>query len=209
MTVKLLLTGFEPFGGETINPAQEALALVPDRIGALEIVKLILPVVFGKSIAVVRAALREHRPDAVLCIGQAGGRMEATPERVALNLNDARIPDNDKNQPVDEPIFADGPAAYFATLPVKDMVAAIRSAGLPARVSNTAGLFVCNQVMYGVLYYLAHELPHTLGGFMHVPYAPEQAARQSAPQPSMSKDDIARAISAAIGAIERHLAARR
>ena len=89
------------------------------------------------------------------------------------------------------------------------MVAAIRSAGLPARVSNTAGLFVCNQVMYGVLYHLAHELPHTLGGFMHVPYAPEQAARQSAPQPSMSKDDIARAISAAIGAIERHLAARR
>ena len=101
--MKLLLTGFEPFGGETINPAQEALALVPDRIGTLKIVKLILPVVFGTSIAAIRAALREHRPDAVLCIGQAGGRMEATPERVALNLNDARIPDNDKNQPVDEP----------------------------------------------------------------------------------------------------------
>lgn len=209
MTVKMLLTGFEPFGGETINPAQEALALVPDRIGALEIVKLILPVVFGTSIAVIRAALREHRPDAVLCVGQAGGRMEVTPERVALNLSDARIPDNENNRPMDEPIFADGPAAYFATLPVKDMAAAIRIAGLPARVSNTAGLFVCNHVMYGVLYHLAHELPDAIGGFMHVPYAPEQAARQATAQPSMAKDDIARAIAAAIGAIERHLAARR
>lgn len=209
MTVKLLLTGFEPFGGETVNPAQDALALVPDRIGTLGIVKLILPVVFGKSIAELRAALREHRPDAVLCIGQAGGRMEVTPERVALNLIDARIPDNENNQPADEPIFADGPAAYFATLPVKDMAAAIRIAGLPARVSNTAGLFVCNHVMYGALYHLAHELPGAIGGFMHVPYTPEQAARQATAQPSMATADIARAIVAAIGAIEQHLAARR
>lgn len=209
MNVKLLLTGFEPFGGETINPAQEALALVSDRIGALEIIKRILPVAFGTSIAEVRAALREHRPDAVLCVGQASGRMEVTPERVALNLNDARIPDNKGNQPVDEPVFADGPAAYFTTLPLREMVAAIHAAGLPARVSNTAGLFVCNHVMYGVLYHLAHELPGAIGGFMHVPYAPEQAVRQSAPQPSMSKNDIARAIAAAISAIERHLTARR
>ena len=206
--MKLLLTGFEPFGGESVNPAQDALALVPDRIGTMEVVKLILPVVFGKSVAAVRDALREHRPDAVLCLGQAGGRAEATPERVALNLSDARIPDNEGNQPVDEPVFADGPAAYFATLPVKEMAEAIRAAGLPARVSNTAGLFVCNHVMYGVLYHLARELPGSIGGFMHVPYAPEQAARQPAPQPSMSVGDIARAVAAALGAVERRLAAR-
>ncbi len=202
---KILLTGFEPFGGESINPAQEALSLLPDRIGESEITRLILPVVFGSSADLLRAKMRELRPDAVLCIGQAAGRMEATPERVALNIIDARIPDNANVQPVDSPICPDGPTAYFATLPIKAMVAAIRAAGLPSRVSNTAGLYVCNNIMYCVLHFAATELPGCIAGFMHVPYAPEQAVHQTTPQPSMSVENIARAISAAVGAIDEFL----
>ncbi len=202
---KLLLTGFEPFGGEHINPAQEALSLMPDKIGDLEITRLILPVVFTSSAELLRAKMRELKPDAVLCIGQAAGRMEATPERVALNVIDARIPDNANSQPVDEPICESGPAAYFATLPIKAMVTAIRAVGLPSRVSNTAGLYVCNNIMYCALHFAATELPGCIAGFMHVPYAPEQAAGQATPQPSMSVENIARAISAAAGAIDEFL----
>jgi pyroglutamyl-peptidase len=206
---KLLLTCFEPFGGEKVNPSAQGVELVPDRIGTLEIRKLILPVVFGKSVEKLRTALRELRPDAVLSIGQAGGRAELTPERIAVNIMDARIPDNEKNEPHDEPIFPDGPAAYFATLPIRKMAEAIRAAGLPSRISNTAGLYVCNNVMYGALYHIAHELPQCIGGFMHVPYSPEQAALQSTPQPSMSVADIARGIAAAVGAIGVYLEEKR
>ncbi len=202
---KILLTGFEPFGGEKINPAQEALSLIPDRIGECEITRLILPVIFASSAELLRAKMRTLRPDAVLCIGQAAGRMEATPERVALNVIDARIPDNANVQPVDAPICPDGPAAYFATLPIKAIVAAIRAAGLPSRVSNTAGLYVCNNIMYCALHTAATELPGCIAGFMHVPYAPEQAIGQATPQPSMSVENIARAISAAVGAIDKFL----
>ena len=198
--MKLLLTAFEPFGGDTVNPAQEAVAQVADRIGDAEIVKLSVPVVFGKSVAVVREAMARVQPDVVLCIGQAGGRFGLTPERVAINIDDARIPDNEGNQPLDQPIFADGDPAYFTGLPVKAMVAAIREAGVPASLSYTAGTYVCNHLMYGVLYHIAKEWPAMKGGFMHVPFLHEQImARPNTP--SLSKADIVKGIEAAIRAI--------
>ncbi len=199
--MKLLLTAFEPFGGESVNSALEAVRLVPDRIGETEVVKLTVPTVFGKSVSAVAAAIKAERPDAVLCIGQAEGRCELTPERVAINLDDARIPDNEGNQPVDQPIFPDGAPACFSTLPVKAMVRAIRAAGLPAGISNTAGTFVCNHLMYGVLYTLERQYPGVRGGFMHVPLAPDQAARREAAVPSMNVRDIAAGIEAAIAAL--------
>ena len=200
--MKLLLTAFDPFGGERINPAQEAVRLVAEEIAGWEIVKLEVPTVFGESVRAAAEAIRRERPDAVLCIGQAGGRCELTPERVAINIDDARIADNAGNQPIDAPIEKDGPAAYFSTLPVKAMAAAISKAGLPASVSNSAGTFVCNHLMYGVLHLLKKEYPGVRGGFMHVPFVPEQVT--SRPAPSMALQDIARGIEAAIGAIAQH-----
>ena len=199
--MKLLLTAFDPFGGSPINPALEAVKLVANQIGDVQIVKLEVPTVFGKSIDTVAAAIEKEKPDAVLCIGQAGGRYDLTPERVAINLDDARIPDNEGNQPIDVPIFRDGAPAYFATLPIKAMVAKIREAGLPASVSNTAGTFVCNHLMYGVLYTLAKHYPGVKGGFMHVPFVPSQTVNRPTPAPSMCQQDIARGIEAAITAI--------
>ena len=199
--MKILLTAFEPFGGETVNPAQEAVRALGGRIAGAEIVRIDVPVVFGKSIDTVVRAMRAERPGAVICVGQAGGRFAITPERVAINLDDARIPDNEGNQPIDVPIFADGAPAYFATLPIKAMVAKIREVGLPASVSNSAGTFVCNHLMYGVLYTLAKDYPGVKGGFMHVPFIPSQTVNRSAPAPSMAQTDIARGIEAAIAAI--------
>lgn len=159
---------------------------------------LINPMAQGAAVA---EAIAREKPDAVLCIGQAGGRYDLTPERVAINLDDARIPDNEGNQPIDTPIFADGAPAYFATLPIKAMVAKIREAGLPSSVSNTAGTFVCNHLMYGVLYTLAKHYPGVRGGFMHVPFIPSQTVNRPSPAPSMAQTDIARGIEAAITAI--------
>ena len=198
--MKILLTAFEPFGGDTVNPAQEAVALVADTVAGAQIVKIDVPVVFGKAIETVRAAMEREQPDAVLCIGQAGGRIGLTPERVAINCDDGRIPDNEGNQPVDQPVMADGAPAYFATLPVKAMVNAIKAAGVPASLSNTAGTFVCNHLMYGVLYHIAKSYPAMRGGFMHVPFLHEQVA--SRPNtPSLSKADIVVGIEAALKAI--------
>ncbi len=199
--MKLLLTAFDPFGGEAVNPALEAVKLAADRIGDVEIVKLEVPTVFRKSISVVSEAIAREKPDAVLCIGQAGGRYDLTPERVAINLDDARIKDNEGNQPIDTPIFADGAPAYFSTLPIKAMVQNIREAGIPASVSNTAGTFVCNHLMYGVLYTLAKQYPGVRGGFMHVPFIPSQVVKRPAPAPCLSLDLIAKGIEAAVKAI--------
>ena len=196
---KLLLTAFTPFDGERINPALEAVKLVKDKIGNLEIVKLEVPTVFGKSIDTVREAIERERPDFVLSIGQAGGRAEITPERVAINLNDARIPDNEGNQPIDEPIFPDGENAYFSTLPVKAMVEAIRKEGLPSSLSNSAGTYVCNHLMYGVLYYL-DKRPSMKAGFIHVPYIPEQTKNKKE-MPALELSEIVRGLEAAITAI--------
>jgi pyroglutamyl-peptidase len=202
--MKLLLTAFDPFGGDSVNPALEAVKLVKDTVGSVQVVKLEVPTVFRKSIATVQAAIEREKPDAVLCIGQAGGRFDITPERVAINIDDARIKDNEGNQPVDEPIFADGDPAYFATLPIKAMVQAIKDAGLPASVSNTAGTFVCNHLMYGVLYTLAKKYPGVRGGFMHVPFiTPQVVGRPSTP--SLSLPDVVRGIEAAVGAVGLHL----
>lgn len=198
--MKLLLTAFDPFGGDSINPAQEAVKLVADRIGSVDVVKVEVPTVFGKSVATVAAAIEREKPDAVLCIGQAGGRFDMTPERVAINLDDARIPDNEGNQPIDTPIFADGAPAYFTTLPIKSMVAKIRQAGIPASVSNTAGTFVCNHLMYGVLYTLAKGYPGVRGGFMHVPFVTGQVVNRPS-TPSLALSDIVKGIEAGIEAI--------
>lgn len=196
---KLLLTAFTPFDGERINPALEAVKLVKDRIGNLLIVKLEVPTVFGKSIDTVREAIEREKPDFVLSIGQAGGRAEITPERVAINLDDARIPDNEGNQPIDEPIYPDGENAYFSTLPVKAMVEAIRKEGLPSSLSNSAGTYVCNHLMYGVLYYL-DKRPVIKAGFIHVPYIPEQTKNKKE-MPALELSEIVRGLEAAITAI--------
>ena len=205
--MKLLLTAFDPFGGDAVNPALEAVKLVADKIGRFDIVKLEVPTVFRKSIERVAQAIEEEKPDAVLCIGQAGGRFEITPERVAINIDDARIKDNEGNQPIDTKIFEDGENAYFTTLPIKAMVEAIREANLPAAVSNTAGTFVCNHLMYGVLYTLAKNYPNIKGGFTHVPFIPEQVARRTPVAPYMALEDIKRGLEAAISAIDKNLEA--
>lgn len=202
--MKLLLTAFDPFGGDAINPALEAVKLVADKIGRFDIVKLEVPTVFRKSIDTVAKAIEEEKPDVVLCIGQAGGRFEITPERVAINVDDARIKDNEGNQPIDTKIFEDGDNAYFTTLPIKAMVEAIREANLPAAVSNTAGTFVCNHLMYGVLYTLAKKYPHIKGGFTHVPFIPAQVARRTPVAPYMALEDIKRGLEAAIDAIDKN-----
>ncbi|MEV7093524.1 pyroglutamyl-peptidase I [Amycolatopsis sp. NPDC051045] len=189
---RVLMTGFVPFGGESVNPSWQAVSLLAarrDEVAAVE-----LPCEFAASLPALRRALEEHRPDLVVCVGQAGGRSEVTPERVAINLIDARIPDNAGAQPVDAPVVPDGPAAYFTTLPVKACVAAIRAAGVPASVSHTAGTYVCNQVFYGLMHLLATEFPDVRGGFVHVPFSPEQVAGPGKPAPSLSVDRMAGAL---------------
>ena len=148
--MKILVTGFDPFGGEPINPAIESVKLLPDTIEGAEIIKLEIPTVVHKSLQVIHEAIQKHDPDMILSIGQAGGRSDLTVERVGINMDDCRIKDNEGNQPIDEPVFADGDAAYFSNLPIKAMVNEIRKNEIPASVSNSAGTFVCNHVLYGV-----------------------------------------------------------
>lgn len=198
--MKLLLTAFDPFGGESVNPALEAVKLVADRIGDIDIVKLEVPTVFRKSIETVVAAMEGEKPDYVLCVGQAGGRFGITPERVAINLDDARIKDNEGNQPIDVPIFEDGEPAYFSNLPVKAMVEEIKKAGLPASLSNTAGTFVCNHLMYGVLYTIDKKYDGVKGGFVHVPFTTAQVVEKPN-VPCMSLTDIAKGLESAVLAI--------
>ena len=190
---KLLITGFDPFGGATVNPSREAVMALPDRIGDWMLTKLEVPTVFGQAADRVLTLARELTPDAIICVGQAGGRAAVTPEVVAINLREAAIPDNAGNQPQNTPVVEGGPAAYFATLPVRDMVAAIKAADLPATLSYTAGAFVCNDLLYSLLY----EFKETdiKIGFIHVPFLPEQAKEGV---PSMALDDIVRGLSAAI-----------
>jgi pyroglutamyl-peptidase len=188
----VLLTGFEPFDGATVNPSWEAVRLVPG-VRAVQ-----LPCVFGEALEHLREAVREHEPSVVVCVGQAGGRHDVTVERVAINLDDARIPDNAGRRPIDEPVVRDGPAAYFSTLPVKACVAAARSAGVPASVSHSAGTFVCNHVFYGLMHLIATERPRLRGGFVHVPFAPEQVLGEA--KPSMPITMIAEALAAIVSA---------
>ena len=153
--MKILVTGFDPFGGEKINPAIESVKKLPDTIAEAEIIKLEIPTVIGKSVDKIREKIEEVHPDVVLSIGQAGGRPDITVERVGINCDDCRIKDNEGNQPIDEKVAEDGPAAYFSTLPIKAMVKNIQDGGVPASVSNTAGTFICNHVLYGVAHILS------------------------------------------------------
>lgn len=197
---KMLVTGFDPFGGESVNPAFEAVKLLPDEIAGYEVVKLEVPTVFTKSARVLEDAIDREEPDVVLCVGQAGGRSAMSVERVAINLVEARIPDNDGEQPMDEPVRADGETAYFATLPVKAMAKAMNDAGVPAFVSYTAGTYVCNWLMYNALYLLARKRPEARGGFVHVPFATEQVVGKANGMPSMSVSVMADALRAALEA---------
>lgn len=198
--MKILVTGFDPFGGEKINPAIESVKLLPDSIEGAEIIKLEIPTVFHKAADVMREKIIEVKPDVVLNIGQAGGRSALTVERVAINEDDARIPDNEGNQPIDEPIQTDGAPAYFSTLPIKAMVEEIKKEGLPAAVSNSAGTFVCNHIMYQSLYLAATEFPTIKAGFMHIPFMSEQVIDKSG-MASMSLKDMSRGIEAALRAV--------
>ncbi len=198
--MKILVTGFDPFGEDSINPAIEAVKLLPDEIGDVEIVKLEIPTVFYKSADVVREAIEKEQPDYVLNIGQAGGRAELTPERVAINMDDARIEDNEGQQPIDQAIQADGEPAYFSKLPVKAMVNYMKKENIPAAVSNTAGTFVCNHIMYQTLYLTMTDYPEVKAGFMHIPFLPEQVLDRPN-TPSMALDDIVHGITAGLQAI--------
>lgn len=193
---KVLVTGFDPFGGERINPAWEAVRLLPERIGENCLQKMQIPTVFGTAAECVLVRAAELHPDAILCVGQAGGRSAVTPEMAALNLQYASIADNAGQMPQDVPVIAGAPAAYFATLPVRSMASAIRDAGLPGAVSYSAGTFVCNDLLFRLLHHF--QKTATGVGFVHVPYLPEQAKSGA---PSMELGEILRALEAAIGVL--------
>lgn len=189
---KLLITGFDPFGGETTNPSWLAVQALPERIGKYELCKLGIPTIYGKAAQTVLEKAAEVQPDVILCVGVAGGRNAVTPERIAVNIRDARIPDNAGNQPRGEFVVNDGPAAYFATVPVAAMAQAIRDTGIPAAVSNTAGTFVCNDTLYALLHRFAGTDVDV--GFIHVPYLPQQGS------PNLPLPAITAALAAAIKA---------
>ena len=177
--MKILFTGFEPFGGEELNPSYEALKLLPDTIAGAE---------------EMLAAVEQHQPAVVICVGQAGGRFAVTPEFVAINYSDARIPDNVGFQPAGEAVVSGGENAYFTALPVKRITQRIREEGIPASVSYTAGTYVCNDVFYRLLHHIHTRQSELVGGFIHVPYAHEQAAKLGGNMPSLSLETIARAL---------------
>lgn len=198
--MKILVSGFDPFGGEKINPAYEVIKKIKDNIGSVEVVKLEVPTVFGKSIEVVTKAIDEIKPDFVLNIGQAGGRFAISVERIAINVDDARIADNEGNQPIDTLIDNDGESAYFATIPVKTIVEAIKEQQIPAEVSNTAGTFVCNHLMYGVLNHIYKNKLNIKAGFIHIPFLTEQVVNKPNVA-SMSINSMVKAIETAIEVI--------
>lgn len=190
MERRILVTGFDPFGGEKINPAWEAVKLLPDRIKDMAVHKMEIPTVFGLAAERILTKAEQIRPDVILCVGQAGGRSAVTPERIAVNIRDGKIADNSGNRPEGEFVVADGPAAYFATVPVKAMASAIGAAGIPGQVSNSAGAFVCNDTLYLLLHHYAGSKVQV--GFVHVPWLPEQG------NPSMCLEETVQALVAAI-----------
>lgn len=190
---KLLITGFDPFDGATVNPSWEAVKLLPDTVGDYELHKLQIPTVFGLAPRTVLEKAAQIQPDVIISVGQAGTRPAVTPERIGINVRDARITDNAGISPKDEPIVPGGPDGLFSTLPIKAMIAAIQEAGLPASVSNTAGTFVCNDVLYSLLHHYAGS--NVRCGFIHVPWLPEQG------QPSLPLESTAKALEIAIRAL--------
>ena len=187
--MKILVTGFDPFGGESINPSMEAVLALPNTIGAATLIKVILPTKFREAGEILERKIQEHQPDAVVSVGQAGGRNGITPERVAINLRDASICDNEGNRPIDIPIAENGKNAYFATVPVKKLVDALKEQQIPASLSYSAGTFVCNDTFYTLL--RAFEGTDTRVGFIHVPFLPAQAKNG---QPSVELSEIIRAL---------------
>lgn len=199
--MKILITGFEPFGGESVNPAYEAVKLLPDMAGDIQIVKMEIPTVFGEAGKVVETGILQHQPDAVICVGQAGRRADIGVERVAINLVEASIPDNAGNQPMDVKVQEDGDTAYFATIQVKAMVKNIKDHGIPASISYTAGTYVCNSVMYDLLYLIDRKYPSIRGGFIHVPYATEQGVGKPVGTATMELSTISKALLYALEAV--------
>ena len=198
--MKILITGFDPFGGESVNPSWEAVKNLPDTIKGAEIVKKEIPTSFERSAKVLEALLEIERPDKVLCVGQAGGRTQMMLEWVAINLMEASLADNDGAKPCGVPVRGEGETAYFSTLPVKAMVKAGRDAGVPCKISYSAGTFVCNSVMYHALYLAEKKYPQMQAGFLHVPFSAEQAARRPGGAASMALSDMTRCLAAMIAA---------
>lgn len=196
--MKVLVTGFEPFGGEIVNPAYLAVTMLPDMIAGAQIIKKEIPTAFYESRDKLRDYIKEVQPDMVLCIGQAGGRAGITIEKVGINLAEASIPDNKGNQPMDEEIDVKGETAYFSNLPLKSMVNEIRNCGIPASISYTAGTYVCNFLLYCLLYEIAKFYPQMRGGFIHVPFATQQGLGKGSNTPTMEVSTMAKAIEAAI-----------
>lgn len=201
--MKILVTGFEPFDNEKINPAWEAVKQLPNNLEDIEILKFQIPTTFINSYKILFKLIDENQPDVVLCIGQAGGRFDFTIERVAINIDDARIPDNNGFQPVDRPIFSDGETGFFSTLPIKAMVSELNNNNIPASISNTAGTFVCNHIMYALLYYIKKHNLNIRGGFIHVPYIREQIINKKS-TPYMELSTIVEALKISIKTIQKY-----
>jgi len=205
-TAHVLLTGFEPFDRDSINPSWEAVSALDGwRFefpggGAVQVHARRMPCVFGAALQALDEAIDELQPQLVLAIGQAGGRSEITPERVAINVDDGRICDNAGCQPIDLPVVEGAPAAYFSTLPIKAMVREMRAAGIPAAVSNSAGTFVCNHLFFGLMHRIATRPagPGLRGGFIHIPLLPEQASRLPGGLPSLSLETVVQALRIAV-----------
>lgn len=190
---KLLITGFDPFGGEQINPSWESVKLLEDKIGEYSLIKLQIPTIFKKGVDKIIERANEINPDVIICVGQAGGRRGITPEVVAINLVEANIPDNEGNQPMGVPVINGGENAYFSTLPIRQMVTAIKTKEIPSALSFSAGAFVCNEVLYTLLNYFNGTSVKV--GFIHVPFLPEQAGDK---YPSMELNKIVEGLTIAI-----------
>lgn len=191
--MKVLITGFDPFNGETINPAFEAIKLLPNVISNANIIKLEIPTVFQKSMDFIEKSIGKHNPDIIISVGQAGGRSSISIERVAINIEDTKIKDNEGNMPIDKKIKEDGENAYFSNLPIKLMVENMINNGIPADISNDAGTFVCNHVMYNTLYLIDKKYNNIKSCFIHVPYIPIQVLKKSNTS-SMSLIDISKGL---------------
>ena len=191
----LLITGFDAFGGENINPSWESVKLINEKTANFNVTKLQIPTVFGKASEIVVKKAEEIKADVIICVGQAGGRKAVTAEVVAINLMEAKIPDNEGNQPVNQPIVDGGDNAYFSTLPVREIVAKLKNEGIDADLSFSAGAFVCNELLYTLLQ--KYDKTNVKVGFIHVPFLPEQAKNN---QPSMPLDTIVKALETVINA---------
>lgn len=201
--MKALITGFDPFGGESINPSYEIVKALPDTIEGCDIIKKELPTAYYDSISLLEKFIKEEQPDMVICIGQAGGEFTMRIERVAINLNEARIKDNAGNQPTDESIVKEGETAYFATLPTKAIVKEMKDHNIPAILSYSAGTFVCNHIFYGLMHVIHESSLNIRGGFIHVPFIPEQVIDKRN-TPFMELTTMAKAIELAIKATINH-----